>query len=172
MRGTKFCMKKVVDFFRFLCYASPRKCASGGIGRLAGFRCRCSFRAWGFDSPLAHQRVVADFISFATTFFYKKSSLTHSVVPPLETLNKSPRTSCRRIFRPSALQKFEIHKVFPHFCALTGKKSARQYAHVDLFSASLSKSNPLRRDSIWFFISGVDFSLLNYIEKACIILSL
>ena len=31
------------------------KCASGGIGRLAGFRCRCSFRAWGFDSPLAHQ---------------------------------------------------------------------------------------------------------------------
>ena len=43
-----------------------------------------------------------------------------------ETLNKSPRTSWRQIFRPSALQTFEIHKVFLHFCALTDKKSARQ----------------------------------------------
>ena len=31
------------------------KCASGGIGRLAGFRCQCSLRACGFDSRLAHQ---------------------------------------------------------------------------------------------------------------------
>ena len=54
-----------------------------------------------------------------------------------ETLNKSPRTSWRRIFHPSALQKFEIHKVFLHFCAQAGKKSARQGAHVDLFSVFL-----------------------------------
>ena len=31
------------------------RCASGGIGRLAGFRCQCSLRACGFDSRLAHQ---------------------------------------------------------------------------------------------------------------------
>ena len=29
-------------------------CTSGGIGRLAGFRCQCSLRACGFDSRLVH----------------------------------------------------------------------------------------------------------------------
>ena len=36
-----------------------------------------------FESPAGHH-VVADCISFATTFL-QKSSLTHSVAPPLQT---------------------------------------------------------------------------------------
>ena len=35
----------------------------------------------GFESPLGHH-VVADFVSFATTFYSKKSSLIHYVAPP------------------------------------------------------------------------------------------
>ena len=39
--------------------------------------------ACGFESLQAHH-VVADFVSFATTFYFKKSSLIHSVAPPFQ----------------------------------------------------------------------------------------
>ena len=61
---------------------SPPKnkiCACDGISRHARFRFSCS-NACGFESLQAHH-VVADFISFATTFYFKKSSLIHSVAP-------------------------------------------------------------------------------------------
>ena len=64
---------------------SPPKnkiCACDGIGRHARFRFSCS-NACGFESLQAHH-VVADFISFATTFYFKKSSLIHSVAPPFQ----------------------------------------------------------------------------------------
>ena len=66
---------------------SPPKnkiCACDGIGRHARFRFSCS-NACGFESLQAHH-VVADFISFATTFSFSKqaSSLTHSVAPPFQ----------------------------------------------------------------------------------------
>ena len=51
---------------------SPPKnkiCACDGIGRHARFRFSCS-NACGFESLQAHH-VVADFISFATTFYFK-----------------------------------------------------------------------------------------------------
>jgi hypothetical protein len=40
-----------------------------------------------------------------------------------ESLNKSPRTSCRHIFPLTALKNLEIHKVFLRFFALSEKKS-------------------------------------------------
>lgn len=57
-------------------------CGHGGTGRLEGFRFLCQ-PACGFESHYPHH-VVADCISFATTFL-QKSSLTHSVAPPLQT---------------------------------------------------------------------------------------
>ena len=40
-----------------------------------------------FKSRLRNHIVVADYVSFATTFLSKKSSLIHSVAPPLQTTN-------------------------------------------------------------------------------------
>ena len=58
--------------------------ACDGIGRHARFRFSCR-ETCGFESLQAHH-VVADCISFATTFSFSKqtSSLTHSVAPPLQ----------------------------------------------------------------------------------------
>ena len=61
--------------------------ACDGIGRHAGFRFPCS-NACGFESLQAHH-VVADFVSFATTFYFKKSSLIHSVAPPFQIATAS-----------------------------------------------------------------------------------
>ncbi len=38
-----------------------------------------------------------------------------------EALNKSPRTSGRKIFRPAALKNLEIHQVFLHFLPCRAK---------------------------------------------------
>jgi hypothetical protein len=52
-----------------------------------------------------------------------------------ETLNKSPRTSRRRIFRLTLPEKLEMHKHSVTFQASSYEKSARQSAHVDFISA-------------------------------------
>ena len=73
------------EFTALFSARSPPKnkiCACDGIGRHARFRFSCS-NACGFESLQAHH-VVADFISFATTFYFKKSSLIHSVAPPFQ----------------------------------------------------------------------------------------
>ena len=57
-----------------------------------------------------------------------------------ETLNKSPRMSCRQIFRLAVLKILEIHKVFPQIFALPDKKFDCQSMHVDLSSASFRLS--------------------------------
>ena len=74
---------------------SPNICACDGIGRHAGFRFLCR-KTCGFESLQAHH-VVADYVSFATTFLLKSHRLTHAVTPPFrKKLRSAHLLSCKR----------------------------------------------------------------------------
>ena len=49
-----------------------------------------------------------------------------------EALNKSLRTTCRKISRPTSLKNLVIHPVFLRFFASRGEKFSRQFVHAGL----------------------------------------
>ena len=108
----------------------------------------------GFESPLGHH-VVADFISFATTFYLKKSSLIHFVAPPFRIepacaglrlgFESKPGSVCLESERTAQVITSVISLATSFLC------SASKTHRALILLLLASKSQPLRWASIWFW---------------------
>ena len=92
------------------CSCTVFLCESAGIGRQARLRGVCHM-AWEFKSPLSHH-VVADYVSFATTFSLKSHRLAHAVAPPIPKKSLTFRGPHKFAAQPCGFEPF-------FFCCLS-----------------------------------------------------